>query len=212
MKIKKFKHNSSKDKKKIVTKEQVRQMIKGISSNLNKYVDTYVTAAVGSTVHVYPITMPVAGSGETNVVGNALNMRGLEMRYSILDGAGVTIDSYTFRVIVYQAIAESNSVSSATDVLTYATAGNLQAITSPFVWGSKGKSFRVLDDWTDVVDSFNPQKVRTKHLSLSTPCRYDVSSAAWSNGQIYALVVVSNQGVNADMVYSLYYRMLFQDV
>jgi len=212
MKIKKIKHNSSKDKKNVVTKEQVRQMIKGISSNLNKYVDTFATAIVGSYVHVYPITMPVAGSSETNVVGNALNMRGLEMRYAFLDSAGVTVDAYTFRVIVYQAIAESNSVSTASDVLAYATSGNLQAITSPFVWGSKGKSFRVLDDWTDHVDSFNTQKVRTKHLSLSTPCRYDTASAAWSNGQIYSLVVVNNQSVNSDLIVALYYRLLFQDV
>jgi hemolysin activation/secretion protein len=207
---KQFKISNSKSKdKQLVTKSQVRQMIKSDTKPLMKYVDTvYNGAGTGTSASL--IVMPTTGNGESSMSGTTIEIDSIDLNYCIHDTPDLSTDSYAFRYTVVQAIGEGGV--SVADVYQTVSSTN-SIITSPFRYDGVNKSFRVLFDKVVWVDSYNTiSHTKAKFKPKIRNCRYDALNSVWSTGQLVQLFNVANYLTGTDMGLDYHVRVNFLDV
>jgi hypothetical protein len=208
MKKKKQHFPSKSNKQELVTKSQVKQMLLSAQQNLLKYSDSLIfSGTVGNVNTITALTLPSTGAGESSMSGNSIDFKSIELRYLIRDTVAVSNDSYAVRLILIENIG--NGVETVAEVIQNTGFGN--NIVSPYRYDTYGKTFRVHDDWTTWVDSYNTNSVRQRRLFARTRARYDGLSATWSTGQLYLVTCISAQAAS-DVTVTAWFRLNWTDV
>lgn len=180
-------------KSNIVTKTQVKQMMKSDKSNLIKYVDTVFALNQSTPAGLYAVNMPVVGTGQNKMSGNSIDISHVEMRtnhqqYTLqIPATSFVYTTSGVRTALCQYKGEQNAVTSIGDVLEL-TGTPLQTLVSPYTYATNNKSFGVIHD--QLIDSATAaQSSKTLVQKSLKPryrrARYDSVNSLWTNGQLF---------------------------
>jgi len=191
-------------------------MIKSDRQILEKYVDTIVT--LSSTVNNFTITnlnMPSLGNGQSNRAADTIIVDKFDVMYTIAfeDNVTTSADLGVDRLLFYQNSGEA-IISVVGDIYDQTTTA-LNVVNSPISYSNKGMLLRVLKDFRQESDTFNPCHIGKFSFKPSiSKMRYNANDNQWSTGypSVAQQRYIGTISGGATYVSQFIIRMWFHDV